>query len=64
MIDISKFGPSFATFLFSCIVQQSVPSLMRSAARPATTRSALGAAIITCCVLYLLLGCDCRVIAA
>ncbi|KAL1499810.1 hypothetical protein AB1Y20_012495 [Prymnesium parvum] len=53
-----QFGAAFATFLFSHIVQQSVPSLMRTSARPETTRAALGAAILTCCALYLLLGCE------
>lgn len=51
------FGPSFATFLFSFIVQQSVPSLVRRAAAPEWTRAALAASIGTCLVLYLSLGC-------
>ena len=38
------------------IAQQSVPSLVRSAAQPELTRSALAAAVLTCCALYLLLG--------
>ena len=52
------FGPAFSTFLFSFILQQSVPSLVRAAAKPARTRAAVGAAIGTCLVLYLLLGCS------
>lgn len=50
------FGPAFSTFLFSFILQQSVPSLVRAAAQPARTRAAVGAAIGTCFGLYLLLG--------
>lgn len=57
VLDTSHFGQSFATFLFAFIVQQSVPSLVRGAAVPAATRSALLAAIATCCSLYLGLGC-------
>ena len=58
VIDPAAFGPAFATFLFSFILQQSIPSLVRAAAQPATTRAAVGAAIGTCCGLYLLLGCS------
>ena len=56
LIDAEHFGGAVATFLFSHIAQQSVPSLVRSAAQPELTRSALAAAVLTCCVLYLLLG--------
>ena len=51
------FGPSFATFLFSYILQQSVPSLTRNAAIPTMTRTAIAAALCTCCGLYVVLGC-------
>ena len=54
--DGSHFGPAFANFLFAYIVQQSVPALIRRAACPAHTRTALVAAIGTCCGLYLILG--------
>ena len=57
IFDGRRFGSSFATFLFAYIVQQSVPTLQRRAAKPAATRQALSAALVTCCMLYLALGC-------
>lgn len=58
VFDDRHFGPSFATILFSFILQQSIPSLIRSAAQPASTRTALVAAVATCVSLYLVLGCS------
>ena len=56
IIDLARFGPAFATFLFAYIVQQSVPTLQRSAALPSSTRLSLTLAIGTCSLLYVLLG--------
>ena len=58
LFDGRGFGRAFATFLFSFILQQSVPSLMRRAATPAATRRCVAAAIATCAGLYLALGCS------
>lgn len=58
VFDDRHFGTSFATILFSFILQQAIPSLIRSAAQPAATRAALTAAVATCALLYLLLGCS------
>ena len=58
VISGPAFGPATSTFLFSYIVQQSVPTLQRAAAHPSTTRRAIAAAIATCCILYLFLGCS------
>ena len=58
IFNAPAFGPAFSTFIFSYIVQQSVPTLQRAAAQPRATRACLAAAISTCCALYLLLGCS------
>uniref|UniRef100_A0A7S0P156 Amino acid transporter transmembrane domain-containing protein n=1 Tax=Calcidiscus leptoporus TaxID=127549 RepID=A0A7S0P156_9EUKA len=58
IFNSSRFGPSFSTFLFAFIAQPQVPSLVRNAAKPQLSRAALIAAISTCTVLYLTLGCS------
>ena len=56
VFDGAHFGAALANFLFAYIVQQSVPTLIRRAKEPRHTRTAVLAAIGTCCTLYLVLG--------